>query len=66
MSYTLAVISDIHANIVALEAVLNDIQTNFKEITEYICPGDLVGYGPNPTEVINRLISESAESRRVV
>lgn len=59
MSYSLAVISDIHANIVALEAVLNDIQSNFKEITEYLCPGDLVGYGPNPTAVIDKLISES-------
>ncbi|MFW9903431.1 MAG: metallophosphoesterase family protein [Candidatus Thorarchaeota archaeon] len=59
MSCVLAVISDIHANIVALEAVLNDINTNFQEITEYLCPGDLVGYGPNPREVIDRLISET-------
>ncbi|MFX1516861.1 MAG: metallophosphoesterase family protein [Promethearchaeota archaeon] len=59
MSYTLAVLSDIHANIIALEAVLSDIQTNFPEITEYLCPGDLVGYGPNPREVIDKLISET-------
>ncbi|MFX0124379.1 MAG: metallophosphoesterase family protein [Candidatus Hodarchaeota archaeon] len=59
MSYSLAVISDIHANIVALEAVLSDIRRNFPEITEYLCPGDLVGYGPNPSEVIDRLISET-------
>ena len=58
MSYTLAVISDIHANIVALDAVLDDIEGKFPEISEYICPGDLVGYGPNPTEVIDRVISE--------
>ena len=59
MSYTLAVISDIHANIIALEAVLEDIRENFTEITEYICPGDLVGYGPNPSDVIDKLISET-------
>lgn len=58
MFYTLAVISDIHANIVALDAVLDDIEEKFPEISEYLCPGDLVGYGPNPTEVIDRVISE--------
>jgi len=56
--YTLAVISDIHANIVALDAVLKDIENNFPEVIEYLCPGDLVGYGPNPTEVITRIIKE--------
>lgn len=59
MAYTLAVISDIHANIIALEAVLSDIKENFPEITEYICPGDLVGYGPNPRAVIDKLIGEN-------
>lgn len=56
--YTLAVISDIHANIVALDAVLKDIGEKFPEITEYLCPGDLVGYGPNPIEVLDRVIGE--------
>ncbi|MFX0186090.1 MAG: metallophosphoesterase family protein, partial [Candidatus Hodarchaeota archaeon] len=59
MPYTLAVISDIHANIVAFEAVLNDIKIQFPEVTEYLCPGDLVGYGPNPEEVIDRVFSEN-------
>ena len=58
MPYTLAVISDIHANIIALDAVINDIEERFPEVTEYLCPGDLVGYGPNPTEVIDRVIAE--------
>jgi predicted phosphodiesterase len=58
VSYTLAVISDIHANIVALDAVLRDIEKQFSEVTEYFCPGDLAGYGPNPTEVITRILSE--------
>lgn len=58
MPYTLAVISDIHANIVALDAVLNDIEIQFPEVIEYLCPGDLVGYGPDPTEVIDKILSE--------
>ena len=45
-----AVISDIHANIQALKAVLNDI--NGQNIDRIISLGDLVGYGPNPLEVI--------------
>jgi diadenosine tetraphosphatase ApaH/serine/threonine PP2A family protein phosphatase len=45
------VISDIHANYTALEAVLNDVSA----IDEVWCLGDLVGYGPDPNECINRL-----------
>jgi diadenosine tetraphosphatase ApaH/serine/threonine PP2A family protein phosphatase len=46
-----ALISDIHSNIEGLEAVLADIQS--QGITEIYCLGDLVGYGPNPSEVID-------------
>jgi diadenosine tetraphosphatase ApaH/serine/threonine PP2A family protein phosphatase len=45
------VISDIHANLNALEAVLNDAGT----VDEIWCLGDVVGYGPNPNEVLERL-----------
>jgi len=38
------VISDIHANITALEAVLKDAGT----VDEVWCLGDIVGYGPDP------------------
>ena len=58
MTYTLAVISDIHSNIIALDAVLKDIQEQFSEVTKILCPGDLVGYGPNPNEVIDRILAE--------
>lgn len=44
-------ISDIHANLAALEAVLEDAG-NFKQIW---CLGDVVGYGPEPNECISRL-----------
>ena len=50
-----AIISDIHANLEALEAVLADIQK--QEITEIYCLGDIIGYGPNPCECIDRVMS---------
>jgi len=45
------VISDIHANLTALETVLEDAP----EFDELWCLGDLVGYGPKPNECINRV-----------
>jgi predicted phosphodiesterase len=48
-----ALISDIHSNIESLEAVLADIRD--QGITEIYCLGDLVGYGPNPREVIDEI-----------
>lgn len=45
------IVSDIHANLVALETVLADAP-DFDEIW---CLGDLVGYGPNPNECIERI-----------
>ncbi len=48
------VISDIHGNLEALEAVIKDANKNggFEDI---VCLGDIVGYGPNPHEVIELL-----------
>jgi predicted phosphodiesterase len=45
-----ALISDIHSNLEALQAVLADIRS--QGISEIYCLGDLVGYGPNPCECI--------------
>jgi putative phosphoesterase len=44
-----AVFSDVHANLPALQAVLKDI--NDAGITDLYCGGDLVGYGPHPNGV---------------
>jgi predicted phosphodiesterase len=44
-----AVFSDVHANLPALQAVLADIEG--AGITDVYCGGDLVGYGPHPDEV---------------
>lgn len=46
----IAVISDVHANILGLEAALEDIQK--QGISRVYCAGDLVGYAPFPNEVI--------------
>ena len=45
-----AVITDIHANLPALEAVLDRIDE--LGIERVYCGGDLVGYGPHPNEVV--------------
>lgn len=45
------VISDIHANYTALEAVLKDAGT----VDETWCLGDLVGYGPDPNAVVEEI-----------
>jgi len=45
------VISDIHANITALEAVLSSAN-NYETVW---CLGDLVGYGPDPNECVDRV-----------
>ncbi len=47
----IAVISDIHANLPALEAVLADIED--RGIGHVICLGDVVGYGPQPAECLD-------------
>jgi diadenosine tetraphosphatase ApaH/serine/threonine PP2A family protein phosphatase len=47
------VISDIHANFTALEAVLREAG----EMDETWCLGDLVGYGPDPNMVIEQVRS---------
>ena len=49
----LAIVSDIHANLPALEAVLADIES--QGITRIICLGDVVGYGPDPVECWRRI-----------
>lgn len=46
-----AFFSDIHANLPALEAVLNDIDNQNPDMI--FCLGDLVGYAPWPNEVVS-------------
>lgn len=50
-----AVLSDIHGNLEALDAVLADIAKY--SVSQIICLGDIVGYGPNPVECLERALS---------
>jgi diadenosine tetraphosphatase ApaH/serine/threonine PP2A family protein phosphatase len=56
----LAVVSDIHSNLHALEAVLADIRTEAPD--ELVCLGDLVGYGPQPNECVEAIFDHAAIS----
>jgi predicted phosphodiesterase len=49
-----AIISDIHSNLEALQAVLEDIAS--QNIKEIYCLGDVVGYGPNPRECVDKVM----------
>lgn len=50
-----ALVSDIHANLAAWNAVLLDIRS--VGVDRIICLGDIVGYGPQPLEVLESLYS---------
>jgi putative phosphoesterase len=47
----LGLISDVHGNLVALEAVLSDMPA----VEAVICVGDVVGYNPWPGECVDRV-----------
>src|SRR3954447_12282035 len=52
----IAVLSDIHGNLAALEAVLAALRP-YDAVWQL---GDIVGYGPQPVEVVARLAEEHA------
>jgi diadenosine tetraphosphatase ApaH/serine/threonine PP2A family protein phosphatase len=52
-----AVISDVHANLEALQAVLCDIGVAGAD--SIVCLGDIYGYGPDPEEVVRLIRSLS-------
>jgi len=54
-----AVISDIHSNIEALTAVMEDIES-LGTVEEIICLGDIIGYGPSPCECLDLIIDKMA------
>lgn len=49
----IAIISDIHGNLTALEAVFKDIAR--RRIRRIFCLGDLIGKGPQPAEAVDRV-----------
>jgi predicted phosphodiesterase len=56
----IAVLSDIHGNLPALEAVLAALKP-YDAVWQL---GDIVGYGPQPDEVVARLVAEGASGVR--
>ncbi len=56
----LALLSDIHSNLEALDAVLEALP----EVDRILVLGDIVGYGPDPLGVIDRLQSVKARAVR--
>lgn len=48
-----AIISDIHSNIEALDAVIEDAHA--QGVTDFVCLGDVVGYNAAPRECIQRI-----------
>ena len=46
-----AIFGDIHANLEALNAVLEDAKNH--DFTHFVCIGDIVGYNANPRECLN-------------
>lgn len=49
----IAILSDIHANLPALQAVLRDVQGSGAE--RVICLGDIVGYGASPAQCVDEV-----------
>lgn len=55
-----AIISDVHANLEALTAVIAEIDR--RGIQHVLCLGDTVGYGPNPMECLDIVASRCRAS----
>jgi predicted phosphodiesterase len=45
----IAIISDLHSNLEAVEAVMDECER--MGVTRYLCLGDVIGYGPDPVAV---------------
>ncbi|MCW2600024.1 MAG: metallophosphoesterase [Frankiales bacterium] len=54
-----AVLSDIHANLHALRAVLTALES--RGVESYVCAGDIVGYGPFPNECVELVAGLGAQ-----
>ncbi len=52
----IAIVSDIHGNIQALEAVLRDIDK--QQVDKIINLGDIIGYGANPGECLELMMND--------
>lgn len=53
MDKKFAIFGDIHSNIVAFDAVLEDARS--RGVTDFLCVGDVVGYNASPVKCIKRI-----------
>lgn len=51
----IAIISDLHSNIEALQACIDKAKT--LNVEQYVCLGDIVGYGPDPAVILDMVMS---------
>jgi putative phosphoesterase len=56
----IAIISDVHANLQALETVIADAEA--REVDVFINAGDSIGFGPCPNEVVKLLLEKNVLS----
>lgn len=49
----IAILSDIHGNLEALQAVATDL--GHQQVGKIVCLGDQIGYGPDPDEVVEAI-----------
>jgi putative phosphoesterase len=56
----LAIVSDVHANLPALRAVLARVDR--AGVERIVCCGDVVGYGPHPNACVNELAERGIET----
>ena len=64
MPVRLALLSDIHGNVAALEAALADIKKHKPD--RIMVAGDLVFYGPRPAETVDRLRALQADGAAII
>lgn len=64
MALRLAVISDVHGNLAALEAALADIKRHKPD--RVVVTGDLCFYGPRPAETVDRLRALETDDAAVI
>jgi putative phosphoesterase len=64
--FSLGIISDIHSNSVALESVLTHLKSNFPEVKEIYCLGDIVGYGPEPKKCLELLLNKNNQITKII
>ena len=51
----IALISDLHSNLEALQACL--IKAKALNVEQYVCLGDMIGYGPDPVATLDIVMS---------